>query len=127
MAQVCAKECLAPKDYSLWHGWGLDRPRAPSASDWKCRHRPRHCNLKRCALKSPRSESPGVARYKPPLSHATLSGVLEPAVAAPGSVARLVISAEPAADWHIYALAGKSRKRFAKPTLIVVTEPAWLR
>jgi thiol:disulfide interchange protein len=75
----------------------------------------------------PEADKPGTARYKPALSHITLTGTIEPAIAAPGSVARLSITAEPAKGWHIYALAEKDPKDVSKPTLIVLTDTGGLR
>lgn len=72
-------------------------------------------------------KSVGTERFKSNFSHATLSGVIDPAAAAPGSVAHLVITAEPAKDWHIYALADKDPKDVSKPTLIVLTNTSGLR
>ena len=62
-----------------------------------------------------------------PFSHVTLTGAVEPLAAAPGSVARLVIAAEPADGWHIYALADKDPKDVSKPTLIALTQTGGLR
>jgi suppressor for copper-sensitivity B len=80
------------------------------------------------ALAQPDSaDKPGVSRYKPATSHIALTGAIEPATAAPGSVAHLTITAEPSSGWHIYALAEKDPKDVAKPTLIVLTETGGLR
>src|SRR5262245_41900884 len=79
------------------------------------------------AVAQPETDKPSVAKYKPALSHITLTGAIEPATAAPGSVARLTITAEPSSGWHIYALAEKDPKDVAKPTLIVLTETGGLR
>jgi suppressor for copper-sensitivity B len=82
----------------------------------------------RSAIAQPDSaEKPGVTRYKPSASHITLTGTIEPATAAPGSVAKLTITAEPAKGWHIYALAEKDPKDVSKPTLIVLTDTGGLR
>jgi hypothetical protein len=72
-------------------------------------------------------KSAGVAKYKTNFSHTTLTGTVDPIVATPGSVAHLVITAEPAANWHIYALADKDPKDVSKPTLIVLTSTSGLR
>src|SRR5262249_41690239 len=56
-------------------------------------------------------------------SHVTLQGHLQPAMATPGSLVRLNITAEPADGWHIYALAPTDPKDVSKPTLITLTSP----
>src|SRR5262245_50454318 len=79
------------------------------------------------AVAQPETDKPSVAKYKPALSHITLTGTIEPATAAPGSVAQLTITAEPSKGWHIYALAEKDPKDVSKPTLIVLTDTSGLR
>jgi len=82
----------------------------------------------RSAIAQPASaEKPGVTRYKPSASHITLTGAIDPATAAPGSIAHLTITAEPSKGWHIYALAEKDPKDVSKPTLIVLTDTGGLR
>jgi hypothetical protein len=58
-----------------------------------------------------------------------LRGWVEPAVAAPGSVATLVISADPTEGYHVYAYADRDPKAVGvgKPTLIVLTDTSGLR
>ena len=61
-------------------------------------------------------------------AHVALNGHLEPAAAAPGGKVRLAITATLDPGWHVYAYAPRDPQLVAKPTLIVVTEPAaWAR
>jgi suppressor for copper-sensitivity B len=60
--------------------------------------------------------------------HVTISGHVEPKVAAPGGTINLVITASLAPDWHIYAWAATDPKKIAKPTLIVLRKTfGWRR
>src|SRR5262249_11962892 len=64
-------------------------------------------------------------RFSDPNIHATLFGHLEPKVVVPGGQVKLVIEAEPAETWHIYALADTDSGALGyKPTLIVLTNSA---
>lgn len=66
-------------------------------------------------------------KYAPQGLHATLSGKLQPSVAAPGSTVNLVVTAEPAKGWHVYALAEQDPGGLGnKPTLIVLTNSSGL-
>ncbi len=51
-----------------------------------------------------------IVEYTNPHTHVTIRGYLEPRVATPGSTVKLVLSADPAAGWHIYALASARRR-----------------
>lgn len=67
-----------------------------------------------------------LGEYHAPRSHATIRGVIEPAVVRPGGKLRLTLTAICEPDWHIYAYAPRDPEEIAKPTLIVVAEPvAW--
>jgi suppressor for copper-sensitivity B len=60
--------------------------------------------------------------FSAPNIHATLYGHVEPKVVAPGGQVKLVIEAEPADDWHVYALEDRDTGALGyKPTLIVLT------
>ncbi|HEY1602633.1 MAG TPA: protein-disulfide reductase DsbD domain-containing protein, partial [Pirellulales bacterium] len=65
--------------------------------------------------------------YKPGTAHVVIRGHVEPTVATPGGVARLVISAEPTDGWHVYALADRDPPKISKPTLIALSETAGLK
>ncbi|MEQ8788594.1 MAG: thioredoxin family protein [Pirellulaceae bacterium] len=56
--------------------------------------------------------------YRDGLSHLTLRGYLEPAVAAPGDTVKLVITAVPDEKYHVYALSDRDPEEINKPTLI---------
>ncbi|MCY2986266.1 MAG: thioredoxin family protein [Planctomycetota bacterium] len=62
--------------------------------------------------------------YRAPRSHATIRGVIEPAVVRPGGKLRLTLTAVCESEWHIYAYAPKDPEQIAKPTLIALAEPA---
>jgi len=60
--------------------------------------------------------------YSHPNIHATLRGQLVPAVAAPGTAVKLVISAEPSGNFHVYELTDRDPGTLGfKPTLIVLS------
>lgn len=66
--------------------------------------------------------------YKHPDVHATLRGYLEPRTATPGSTAKLVITAEMPAGWHVYELAPSDSGAIGnKPTLIALTNTSSFR
>ncbi len=61
--------------------------------------------------------------YSPANIHAVLRGHLEPSTVAPGSTVKLVVTAEPQAGWHIYALADRDANTpGSKPTLVTFTK-----
>lgn len=66
--------------------------------------------------------------YTHPNIHATLHGSLEPATAAPGSTVKLVLTADPAKDWHVYERADRDSADLGyKPTLIALTSTSGLQ
>ncbi len=64
------------------------------------------------------SGPPGEYRPDPSQAQVTFTGHLEPAAATRGGKAKLVITAKPNPEWHIYAHADKDPDAVAKPTLI---------
>lgn len=56
--------------------------------------------------------------YHDGLSHVKLHGYLEPKIAAPGDTVKLVLTAVPEGEYHVYALADRDPKQINKPTLI---------
>jgi thiol:disulfide interchange protein len=64
--------------------------------------------------------TPGEYRPDPKDAEVVFQGYLEPAAAARGGKARLVITATPNPGWHVYAYAAKDPNAVAKPTLIYV-------
>ena len=74
--------------------------------------------------------APAVGQYDPgpARGQVTFAGHLEPAAIAPGGTAKLVLTATPAAGWHVYAYSPLDADEVAanKPTLIVLTKlPGW--
>jgi thiol:disulfide interchange protein len=67
-----------------------------------------------------------LGEYKNPRSHSTIRGSIQPQIAAPGDTIRLTLSAEPADQWHVYALANQAPAVGSKPTLIVFNETSGL-
>ena len=60
-----------------------------------------------------------IVEYTNPHTHVTIRGYLEPRVATPGSTVKLVLSADPAPGWHIYALQAHDAGQLGnKPTVI---------
>jgi thiol:disulfide interchange protein len=68
--------------------------------------------------------SVGVDGYQAEGVHAALTGTVQPAVAAPGQTVELLVTATPAANWHIYAQGDPDPDAISQPTLIAVAEPA---
>jgi thiol:disulfide interchange protein len=62
--------------------------------------------------------------YRGDRAHVTLRGHAEPSTVAAGGILKLVFSAVPDADWHLYAYAPQDPQQVAKPTLIALSEPA---
>lgn len=74
-----------------------------------------------------RFKSVGPEGYRAPNVHVTMSGHLEPATAKPGSTVKLVVTATPDPDWHIYGYAERDEAVISKPTLITVADPdGWI-
>lgn len=67
---------------------------------------------------------PAAGEFRADRSHVTIRGHVEPAAVQPGGAVRLVLTAVNDEGWHVYAYAAKDPVEVAKPTLIVVTEPA---
>jgi suppressor for copper-sensitivity B len=66
-----------------------------------------------------------VGQYRAERSHVKLAGHLNVQSVAPGDKFKLHITAQPDADWHVYALAERSPEEIGpRPTLIVVTGAA---
>jgi suppressor for copper-sensitivity B len=65
-----------------------------------------------------------LAEYRGDRAHVALRGHAEPSTVAAGGKLKLVISAVPDADWHLYAYAAEDPQQVAKPTLIALSEPA---
>lgn len=57
-------------------------------------------------------------------AHVSLQGHVEPAIVPPGGKLRLAITASLDPGWHVYAYAPRDPQHVAKPTLIVITQPA---
>ena len=112
--QACdANNCLPPKDYPFTAELG-QVSRLPDDSQTTAE--PSGDEAKPASL----------GEYKNPRSHSTIRGHIEPKVAAPGDTVRLSLSAEPADQWHVYALAEKAPAVGSKPTLIVFSETSGL-
>ena len=115
-AQRCKQSCLPPTDFSF-------TARLAGTAVQSGNHE------QRVTAAPPR---PAVAPVGRPMiratsdSHLSLSGWLEPAVAAPGTIATLTLSAEPSDSYHVYALASRDPIDVGKgkPTLIVLTDTA---
>jgi thiol:disulfide interchange protein len=145
-AQACKTDCLLPEDYKFVAKLGTIKPADAEALEklLKSTQVATGDAAKPADAKStvpnesksgappvtgtsPTQTAPGVARYKSSMSQITLSGKVEPATVSPGSIAKLVITAEPDKDWHVYALAEKDPVDGSKPTLIVLTQTGGFR
>ncbi|HVX10563.1 MAG TPA: thioredoxin family protein [Pirellulales bacterium] len=60
-------------------------------------------------------------------SNITFRGSVSPRMIVPGGKFKLTIEAEPAPDWHVYALGEKPATSGPKPTLLVLTSKAGLK
>jgi len=63
--------------------------------------------------------------YRPERSHITIGGRVEPTVVRPGQAFKIVLSARPDPEWHIYAYAKTDPEEVSKPTLIAITPPSF--
>ncbi len=124
-AQVCSTSCLAPKDYKFVARLNTDAAKITQATSIAASTAP--IAKPTDVAVGAKAEPAGVTLFKPSMAHVTLSGAIRPAVAPPGSVAKLLVTAQPAAGWHIYALVDKDPKDVSKPTLIVLTKTSGLR
>jgi suppressor for copper-sensitivity B len=101
-AQACSESCLAPANYpfiaKITLGKQAEQP-APASTP----------------------------EYRAEGSHVVITGRIIPAVAKPGSIAQLVLQAEPDPSWHVYALADRDPQQVAKPTLIALADTTGLR
>lgn len=71
---------------------------------------------------------PPRGEYRPATANMTWKGHLEPKVVAPGSKARLVLTATPDEGWHFYPYATKTPKQTgSRPTLVVLSNAATWR
>ena len=69
-------------------------------------------------------KEPTVTEFRTDAGNLTLQGTISPAIVQPGGSVTLVIRAEPAPQWHVYAYAEQDPMLVAKPTLIAITEPS---
>jgi suppressor for copper-sensitivity B len=128
-AQRCLGEekCLPPKSFKF-----AATLAEPKKSDEK---RPEGGAIDRGPRQQPIRDARPVApfgssgQFNPSGAHLTLRGWIEPSVAAPGSIARLVLAAEPTDGYHVYALADHDPHAvgLGKPTLIALTQSSGLR
>ncbi|MCU0980901.1 MAG: hypothetical protein MUF25_17255, partial [Pirellulaceae bacterium] len=70
------------------------------------------------------SPSAALDEYRGDRAHVGLRGHAEPSTVAAGGKLKLVISAVPDSGWHLYAYAAQDPQQVAKPTLLVLSEPA---
>lgn len=102
--QVCSdKNCLPPKKLPF----SIGEPKKPANGGRED--------------KNAKPES-GKSSWLAPRSHVILAGRIES-----GSHPRLLLSATPAPDWHIYAAADRDPNIVSKPTLISLTVPKGFR
>jgi thiol:disulfide interchange protein len=112
--QVCNEVCLPPKDLPFTATLG-PAPQLPGGEPTKPRAKPQE------PAKPQAQARQGTGVYKHAASHATIRGVLQPKVVAPGETLQLTLRAEPDQQWHIYPLAGVADQA-SKPTIIVLTQ-----
>lgn len=67
---------------------------------------------------------PRFGEFRADRSHVTILGYVQPAVVSPGGSLTLVLTAVSDDNWYIYAHAEKDPNEVAKPTLVVLSEPA---
>ncbi len=110
-AQRCTeKNCLPPKTFAFEAKLAVAAAPAPAKAPTEDRR-------------------PATKEFAPDSLHATVRGTIEPAVVKAGSVANLVLTAEPNDGYHFYALEDRDSRAIGvgKPTLIVMTDTAGLR
>jgi len=72
-------------------------------------------------------QSSNAAGFRDAEGHISLTGHIEPKVAAPGGTIHLVLSARLAPTWHVYAWAETDPQKISKPTLIVLRKTSGWR
>jgi suppressor for copper-sensitivity B len=93
-AMACdAGACLPPKDYPFTATWSASEAAATVGIHQRGANQP------------------------------TIRGHIEPKVVPPGGTVRLRLTAEPAAGWHVYALAEGSSSNVSKPAVIEISQP----
>lgn len=79
-------------------------------------------SLARLSEQGLEAQLPSTGTYRAEGSQVTISGQLEPGVVRPVGSTRLVITATPKANWHVYAYAQRDDKPGSKPTLIAIDQ-----
>jgi len=129
-AQRCLGDdkCLPPKSFrftaAIEEGTKGEEPPPAGASERSSRPPP----IPDASPEAPRAAATS-GQFTPAGAHLVLRGWIEPAVAAPGTNALLVLTAEPTEGYHVYAFADRDPLAIGlgKPTLIRLTETSGLR
>lgn len=131
-AQRCLGDdkCLPPKSFkftaTIEEGTKKEEPPA-GASERSSRPPP----IPDAAPDAPpaKATSATSGQFAPAAAHLVIRGWIEPAIAAPGTNASLVLAAEPTDGYHVYAFADHDPLAIGlgKPTLIRLTETSGLR
>ena len=101
-AQACKESCLPPRDYKFTATL-VDRVDLP---------------------RQEAQQAAALGEYRAEKSHTTIQGHVS--FLADGKM-KLVLTAIPAAGWHVYAIAEPDEAKIAKPVLIELTETSGLR
>jgi thiol:disulfide interchange protein len=128
-AQACSESCLPPSDYPFVAKVKLGEVPLAEEDPPQDTAEGTTTNLSAGRADQVASLQPvPVSDFRPPSLHVVLRGKIEPAVAAPGSIARLTIEAIPDAGWQVYALADQPGEPIGnRPTLIAVSDTTGLR
>jgi suppressor for copper-sensitivity B len=132
-AQRCLGDdkCLPPKSFkftaTIEEGTNKEQPPPAGASERGSRPPP----IPDATPDAPRTAASGgtSGQFAPVAAHLVLRGWIEPAIAAPGTNATLVLTAQPTDGYHVYAFADHDPLAIGlgKPTLIRLTETSGLR
>ncbi len=129
-AQICSDACLAPKDYKFT---ALPAKKAAAVEPAGTPIEPATSSFADDAGLPDLLSLPGLppvdvpGQYRPLGAHLAIVGVIEPAVAPPGSVAKLKITATPDASFHVYPYLERFGGDLGAPTLIVLAQTSNLR
>jgi suppressor for copper-sensitivity B len=132
-AQACADACIPPRDYAFTAGpseaFLRGEVTAPPAGQTTAARVTGQSVSAQSRAEPPAGPFELGAAFDPIAAagettfqrgHVAIRGVIQPSSVAPGGKARLTLTAEPAPQWHIYALADRDPQQISKPTLIEI-------
>jgi suppressor for copper-sensitivity B len=120
-AMACEQQCLPPKDYKITAKFVGSQPKPAPPAEPEAGDDAGDENADKPTSAGLGKRQVGAFQA----DNVTFRGYLSPKTVVPGGKAKLVVTAEPAAKWHIYELSAKAvTKAGSKPTLLLLTKTA---